>query len=189
MIVAVAVLQEDRGAVALEQHHGVFDQAGQDPVEVEPAADVAGHPSQRLGAMEEVGHLVGAPSAADDGAEPVGGDARDLEVARCRASRRSRRRPAGRPTVPRPPGMTTASSGRRSASTARASVLVRVGQEQARQWRPARPRAAGGQAEDAAEDPVSARQVHQPVRTGDDRQPAKARGVSRSPRSSQATTR
>ena len=52
-------LEEDRGAIALEQDHRVVDQAGQDPVEVEPAADVAGHPAQRLGSMEQVGDFLG----------------------------------------------------------------------------------------------------------------------------------
>ena len=56
---AVALPQEDGAAVAFEQHHRVVDQPGQDPVEVEPAADVAGDPAERLGPMEQVGDLLG----------------------------------------------------------------------------------------------------------------------------------
>ena len=50
----------------------MVDQAGQDPVEVEPAADVAGDPAQRLGPMEQVGDLLLAADDADDGADRVG---------------------------------------------------------------------------------------------------------------------
>ena len=33
-------------------------EAGEDPVQVQAAADVAGHPAQRVGSMEPVGHLI-----------------------------------------------------------------------------------------------------------------------------------
>ena len=69
-----ATTQEHRRAVALEQDHGVVDQAGQDAVEVEPAADVAGHPAEGLGSVDEVGDLLLASSDADDRAERVGDD-------------------------------------------------------------------------------------------------------------------
>ena len=55
---AVGLLEEDGCPVALEQDHGVIDQAGQDPVEVEPAADIARDAAQGLGSMEEMGDLV-----------------------------------------------------------------------------------------------------------------------------------
>ena len=80
--VAIGMLEEDGGAVALEQDHRVVDQAGQDPVEVEPAADVGRDAAQRLRAMEQVGDLVGALGAADHRPERVRGDPGDLEVAR-----------------------------------------------------------------------------------------------------------
>ena len=77
----------------------MVDQAGQDPVEVEPAADVAGDPAQRLGAMEQVGDLVGALGDADDGPDRVGRDARRARGRGSETSRRPRRRRAGRPTA------------------------------------------------------------------------------------------
>ena len=46
----------------------MVDEARQDPVEVEAAADVARHPAQRLGSMEEMGDLVGALRRLDDDA-------------------------------------------------------------------------------------------------------------------------
>ena len=49
--------------------------------------------------MEQVGDLVGALGAADDRPERVRRDPGDVEVARHRVSRRSRRRRAGRPTA------------------------------------------------------------------------------------------
>ena len=76
------MLEEDGGAIAFEQDHRVVDQAGQDPVEVEPAADVGGDAAERLGPMEEVGDLVGALGAADHRAERVRRDPGDLEVTR-----------------------------------------------------------------------------------------------------------
>ena len=80
--VAIGMLEEDGGAVALEQDHRVVDQAGQDPVEIEPAADVGRDAAQGLGPMEQVGDLVGALGAADHRPERVGRDPGDLEVAR-----------------------------------------------------------------------------------------------------------
>ena len=62
------------GAITLEEDHGVVDQAGEDAVEVEPAADVPCHPPQGLGAVEEVGDLLLAPDDADDGTDGVGED-------------------------------------------------------------------------------------------------------------------
>ena len=50
--VAVGMLKEDRGPVATEQDHRMVDQAGEDAIEVQPAADVTGDSTQRLGAME-----------------------------------------------------------------------------------------------------------------------------------------
>ncbi len=86
--VAVGMLEEDGGPIALEQDHRVVDQAGQDPVEVEPAADVARDAAQRLGPMEQVGDLVGALGAADHRPERVRRDPGDVEVARTERARR-----------------------------------------------------------------------------------------------------
>ena len=80
--VAVRTQEEDRAAVALEQHHRVIHQPGQDPVEIEPRADVAGDPAERLRPMEQVGDLVGAARAGDERPDRVGDDPGDVEVAR-----------------------------------------------------------------------------------------------------------
>ena len=73
-------MEEHGSAIAFEQHHRVVDQAGQDPVEVEPTADVAGDPAKGLSPMEQMRHLPGALGAADDGADPVRGHPRDVEI-------------------------------------------------------------------------------------------------------------
>ena len=65
----VAALQEDRGAIAFEQDHRVVDQAGQDPIEIEPAADVAGDPPERLGAVAQMADLGASLRRSKDGAE------------------------------------------------------------------------------------------------------------------------
>ena len=76
------MLEEDGGAIAFEQDHRVVDQAGQDPIEVEPAADVGRHAAKRLGPMEQVSDLVGALGTADHRPEGVRRDPGDIEVAR-----------------------------------------------------------------------------------------------------------
>ena len=86
--VAVALLEEDRSPVAFEQHHGVVDEPGQDPVQVEPAADVAGDPAERLGPVEQVPDRLRPLGAADDRADPVTHDAGDVEVARIEGAAR-----------------------------------------------------------------------------------------------------
>ena len=53
-VLAVGPAQEDGGSVRLEQDHRVVHQAGQDPIQVQPAADVARDPPQGLGAVEQV---------------------------------------------------------------------------------------------------------------------------------------
>ena len=58
----------------------MVDQAGQDAVEVEPAADVAGHPAQGLRAVEQMRHLLGALGAADDRTQRIGRHPADLDV-------------------------------------------------------------------------------------------------------------
>ena len=120
--VAVRALEEHRRAIALEQDHRVVDQAGQDPVEVEPAADVAGHPAQGLRAVEQVRHLLGALGAADDRARARRPPTRAISTSRLpERPAASRRRRAGRPTARAVPGIATASSGRPSGRTARAA--------------------------------------------------------------------
>ena len=71
---AVGAAQEDGRPVGLEQDHRVVHQAGQDPVQVEAAADVAGDAAQGLGAVEQVGDLVLATGDADDRPDGVGED-------------------------------------------------------------------------------------------------------------------
>ena len=80
--VAIRVLEEDGRPIALEQDHRVVDQAGQDPIEVEPAADVGRDAPQRLGAMEQVCDLLGALGAADHRPDGVRRDPGDVEIAR-----------------------------------------------------------------------------------------------------------
>ena len=115
----VVALQEDGRGVALEQDHRVVDQAGQDPVEVEPAADVAGDPAERLRPVEQVVDLVGAPGAADERAE------RRRRTPAPRRGRAAPSDPAVSPTIsrtphgPSGPGIATASSGRPSGTTGR----------------------------------------------------------------------
>ena len=84
----VRTQQEDGAAVALEQHHRVIHQSGQDAVEVEPRPDVAGHPAERLGPVEQVGDLVGPAGAGDERPDGVGDDPGDVEVARAERSGR-----------------------------------------------------------------------------------------------------
>ncbi len=77
---AVRPAHEHRGAVALEQDHGMVDQAGEDAIEVQSAADVAGHAAQRLGAVEQVADLLLAARDAHDRPDGVGEDGRQVHV-------------------------------------------------------------------------------------------------------------
>ena len=185
--VAIGMLEEDGGPIALEQDHRVVDQAGQDPVEVEPAADVGRHAAKCLGSMEQVGDLVGALGAADHRPEsrpPRPGRRRG------RADRVSR---AASPTTwrtphgSRGPGIATASSGRSSGKTASGSFVPAIEQDAGHRTANG-PIPAGGQFERLAEDPESTGQIDEAGRSGVSA-PATARGASRSPRASQATTR
>ena len=186
---AVLALEEHRRAIAVEQDHRMVDQAGQDPVEVEPAADVAGHPAQRLGAVEQVGHLVGSLGAADDGT-------RSRRPRPARARRRgSASDPRASPTTCRTPhggvgpGIATASSGRPSGRTASAHrPAPRRAARPGSGPRPVRPRPAASSSVRPS-DPERPRQVGQagrsqapaPRRDGPGRQPL--------PPSSQIATR
>ena len=58
----------------------MVDQAGQDPVEVQPAADVTGDPTESLSPMELVGDLVRSAGDADDRGDPVGEQAGHVDV-------------------------------------------------------------------------------------------------------------
>ena len=58
----------------------MVDQAGQDPIEIEPAPDIAGDPAQRLGAMQQMADLLLAPRDADDGADRIGDDRSEVRV-------------------------------------------------------------------------------------------------------------
>ena len=77
---AVAVAQEDRGPVRLEEHHGVIDEPAEDPVELEPAADVARDAAQRLGPVQVLGDLRGTAAHADDPADRLGSKRRQVDV-------------------------------------------------------------------------------------------------------------
>ena len=162
----VRLLEEDGCPVALEQDHGVIDQAGQDPVEVEPAADIAGDAAQRLGSMEEMGDLVRAAGTADDRAEPIRHDAGDLEIPR---TERVPRLADDQQDAPRSGrardrhgqlGPMVGEDGERR-------ILGGVAEQEPRQGRPARAGATRRELERAAEDAVSAWQIDQAVRSGE----------------------
>ena len=169
----------------------MVDQAGQDAVEVEPAADVAGHPAQGLGPVEEVGDLVLAAGDADDRADGVG-DGRpsrssSMGCGAAASSATMSRTPHG----PSRPGMATASSVR---SPGR---IVRVTRSRGSATTGDRGRLAGrdGRAGAAAprRGPGPARRSRAAGRagagSGTTPSVAVASGVSRSPRSSQMATR
>ena len=77
---AVAVAQEDRGPVRFEEHHRVIGEPAEDPVELEPAADVARDAAQRLGPVQVLGDLRGPAAHADDPADRLGSERRQLDV-------------------------------------------------------------------------------------------------------------
>ena len=70
--------EEDRRPIAVEQNHGVVHETGEDPVEVEPAPDVPGHPPESVRPMEAMGDLVDTLRGLDD--EPGRGGKLDEEV-------------------------------------------------------------------------------------------------------------
>ncbi len=74
----VGPAQEDGATVGFEEDHRVVDQAGEDAVEIEPAADVAGDAAQGLGAMQLAGGVVAAPGDRGDGADRIGRDRDEL---------------------------------------------------------------------------------------------------------------
>ena len=69
---AVRAAHEDRRAVGFEQDHGVIDEAGEDPVEIEPAPDVARDAAQGLGPMQEMRDLFLPTRDPDDGPDRIG---------------------------------------------------------------------------------------------------------------------
>ena len=77
----------------------MVDQAAQDAVEVEPAADIAGDPAQGLGAVEQVADLVLASGHAHDRADRVGEHGGEVEVGGAEAVDPVARRGAARPTA------------------------------------------------------------------------------------------
>ena len=78
---SVRPLQEHGGAIGFEQDHRVIDQTGQDPVEVEPAADVARDPMERLRAMKLAGDLLPSSGDRDDRPDGVGHDRGHVGIA------------------------------------------------------------------------------------------------------------
>ena len=159
---AVGLAQEHGGAVALEQHHRVADEAGQDPIEVQAAADVARHPPQRLGPVEQVGDLLLASDDADDGADRVGHDGGEVAVGRVEAFAGCRDDEHG---APRP---VTAGDGRRQflaiARQDRGGDAVAAagdhGRRAGRRFRVARP-APGRELDGLTEHPEALREVEQ----------------------------
>ena len=144
----------------------MVDQAGQDPVEVEPAADVAGDPPERLGAMAQVGDLLGRAGWRSTSAPmPSAGHAR---ASRGRAARAIRR---VSPTISRTPHGPSRARDRdgqlRSAvgQDRQQAVVVRRRRAGRRLVRARRGAVAGGRRrlEGRAEDPEAARQVGQPA--------------------------
>ena len=77
----VAVAQEDGRPVGLEEHHGVIGETAEDAVQLEPAADVAGDPSECLGPVKVLGHFLGPTANAHDAADRLGGQGGQLRVA------------------------------------------------------------------------------------------------------------
>ena len=77
---AVAVAQEDRGPVRLEQDHRMIGESAKDPVELEPAADVARDAAQRLRPMQVLGDFRGSAAHPDDPADRLGREGRKLDV-------------------------------------------------------------------------------------------------------------
>ena len=59
----------------------MVDEAGQDPIEIEPAADVVRDPSQGFYPMQLVRDLVGLARDRHDGPDPLGEDPGDVGVA------------------------------------------------------------------------------------------------------------
>ena len=158
--------QEEHGAaVALEQDHRVIDQAGQDPIEIEARADVAGHATERLRPMEEVGHLVGASRPRDEDADRVGHDARDVDVTRAERPRRLTDDEQGAP------GLATAGDHHRQFRPAvgqdRRRAVFGCVEKDGGQWTATGPIATGRHLERLAEDPAAGRHVDQPERSGD----------------------
>ena len=123
---AVGPAEEDRRAIALEQDHRVIDEAGQDAVEVEAAADVAGDAAERLGPMEQVAR----PPPARRATPTIAPTASARTVARSRSSApsASRRRStmSRTPHGPSGPGMAAASSARSPGRTRAGHPIVRV---------------------------------------------------------------
>ena len=77
---AAPASEEDSSAIRIEEDHRVVDQARQDPVEVEPAADVARDAPERVGAVQLVADLVGLPGGAHDRADRDGDAAEQVAV-------------------------------------------------------------------------------------------------------------
>ena len=151
----------------------MVDEPGQDPVEVEPAADVAGDPAQRLGPMELAGRPRRCAARADDDrADRVGDDRRDLDVVRRRATAASRRRGGGRPTARR------ARDGdgqlRPAAGQDRRAARRRVARSPGSRGRGRRPTTASASA--APRTPKRPRPVDEPIGSRRRRRAATARG-------------
>ena len=160
------MLEEDGAPVALEQDHRMIDQAGQDPVEVEAAADIVGDPAERLGPVEQVGDLFGASCAADDRPETVGNDPCDLEVA---GTERPTRFADDQEDAPRFVGACDGDGQLRSTvgQDGEGRVNGGVTEQDPGRWRASGPVAAGRKLERLAQEAEPTRQIRQSQQPGD----------------------
>ncbi len=163
--VPITLLEEDRPPVAFEQHHRVVDQPGQDPVEVQPAADVAGDPAERLGPVEQVADRFRPLGTADDRADPVAHHTGHVEVARVEGAARlaDHQERAPRTGVTRDRNRQLGPSVRQDRELGVARVIA---QEDGRQGAAAAPVTAGGEGHRPAEEARSQRDVQETLRTG-----------------------
>jgi hypothetical protein len=72
--------QEDRAPIGFEEDHRVVDQAGQDLVEVETAADVACDPAKGIRPMKLVGDLVGRAPGPNDSPDLAGNGPQEIPI-------------------------------------------------------------------------------------------------------------
>jgi len=79
---AAGVPEEDSRPVAIEQDHRMLDEAGQDQLEIEPAADVTRDTSQGIGPMESMRDLVRSAGGRGDDADRRRGLDQEVRVDR-----------------------------------------------------------------------------------------------------------
>ena len=77
---AVALAEEQGDPVGLEQDRRVIHQAGQGLIEIEPAADVSGHPPQRIEAVELLRGVLHQPGRIDTDGELARDRVEEFEI-------------------------------------------------------------------------------------------------------------